>query len=179
MHAAAVGTDAGAVLLVGRGGSGKSTTALLALGAGLNYLGDDYCALNWQQPHPVVQSVYSSAKFFENSALPLPPLRVQHGEEGSKPFAMLAPDFAAQLPQQAPIRAVLLPSLGGQLELEPIGAQAALLALAPSTLFQLRAGSDVFKQLGALVQRVPCYRLHLGAEPSAVAPRIRQWLEAL
>ena len=45
VHAGAVGTETGGALLVGKGGSGKSTTAAACLGSALRYAGDDYCAV--------------------------------------------------------------------------------------------------------------------------------------
>ena len=42
LHAAAVGTENGAVLITGKGGVGKSTAALSCLQAGLFYIADDY-----------------------------------------------------------------------------------------------------------------------------------------
>ena len=68
VHAAAVGDARGAALLVGRGGSGKSSTAVACLAAGLGFLGDDYCILRFE-PEPVVHSLYCSAKV-TNEELP-------------------------------------------------------------------------------------------------------------
>src|SRR5579872_1404381 len=63
VHAAAVGRPDGGVLLVGRGGSGKSTTALTCLGTGLLYAADDYCMLS-TDASPYVHSLYNSAKLY-------------------------------------------------------------------------------------------------------------------
>ena len=45
LHAAAVGDADGVVLLVGNGGSGKSTTSVVCSQAGLGFLADDFCLL--------------------------------------------------------------------------------------------------------------------------------------
>ena len=60
-HAAAVGTQAGGVLLAGEGGSGKSTTSLACLDAGMDFVSDDYCLIA-SEPVPWLHSVYCSAK---------------------------------------------------------------------------------------------------------------------
>jgi hypothetical protein len=62
VHAAAVGWASGAVLLVGRSGTGKSTTAMLATQSGFSFLGDDYVVLD-NTRGPAVLSAYNSIKF--------------------------------------------------------------------------------------------------------------------
>jgi hypothetical protein len=61
IHAGAVGLPSGGVLLVGKGGSGKSTTALACLNSELFYASDDYCLLA-HHPTPTVFSIYSTGK---------------------------------------------------------------------------------------------------------------------
>ena len=61
IHAAAVGTDIGGALIVGKGGVGKSTTSLASLAAGLRFVGDDYVIVGFD-PHPTAWSLYCTAK---------------------------------------------------------------------------------------------------------------------
>ena len=61
LHAAAVGTPQGAVLITGKGGVGKSTTALSAIRRGLRYAGDDY-VIAGLKPEPAVYSLYRDRK---------------------------------------------------------------------------------------------------------------------
>jgi hypothetical protein len=166
LHAAAIGTKAGAVLLIGRGGSGKSTTALLALKSGFSYLADDYCAVAIQ-PQPTVYSLFSSAKFhFDNPLTSF--LEQRHNPDLEKGYAMLYPKYQTKLLEKAPIRAVVLPRLGETLGLQRISAGSALLALAPSTLFQLGTRKEELSFMAALLRLVPSYALNLGDEPSAI-----------
>jgi hypothetical protein len=51
VHGGAVGNENGGVLLVGKGGSGKSTTSLACLEGGLLYASDDYCLVR-PEPEP-------------------------------------------------------------------------------------------------------------------------------
>ncbi len=60
-HAAAVGRSGSGLLLVGRGGSGKSTTAAACIDAGMEYVSDDYVLLT-SDPDPTAHCLYSSAK---------------------------------------------------------------------------------------------------------------------
>jgi hypothetical protein len=46
IHAAAVGTSDGCVIIGGNSGAGKSSTALRGLAGGMFYLGDDICAIS-------------------------------------------------------------------------------------------------------------------------------------
>ena len=78
-HGAAVGIGDDAVLLVGRGGSGKSTTALACLDRGLRYAGDDYVLLRPDGGGPpTVHSLYRTGKLRpQDLALRLPNLRLR------------------------------------------------------------------------------------------------------
>ncbi len=63
VHAAAVGTEAGGALLVGRGGSGKSTAAMKSLDAGMLYVSDDYSLVGGEDP-TTVYSLYCTGKVY-------------------------------------------------------------------------------------------------------------------
>jgi hypothetical protein len=175
LHAGAVALNNAAALLIGRGGSGKSTTALLCLEAGLDYLADDYCAF----AGTTVYSLYSSAKIHFADAARVNFIELNHNPDFEKGYTMLFPRFQKQLRHAAPIRALVLPRVGGRLGFEVISPQTALLALAPSTLFQLRDSGEVLSKLAALVRNLPCFRLHLGDQPEAVPEAIKGLLEKL
>ncbi|MBN2083948.1 MAG: hypothetical protein JW748_01900 [Anaerolineales bacterium] len=61
IHAGAVACRDQGALLVGKGGSGKSTSALVSMLKGWRYLSDDYCLLA-AEGTPCVHSLYNSAK---------------------------------------------------------------------------------------------------------------------
>ena len=63
VHAGAAARSGRAALVTGAKGTGKSTTILSCLAAGLDYLGDDRCLLAGGS-EPRVYSIYSSAKIF-------------------------------------------------------------------------------------------------------------------
>ena len=72
LHAGAVGTPEGGVLLVGKSGSGKSTSTLSTLQSDvLGYAGDDYLGVS-VAPSPWVHSLYSSGKLMPNHVERLP-----------------------------------------------------------------------------------------------------------
>jgi hypothetical protein len=172
-HGAAVGTADGAVLLAARGGSGKSTTALACLEAGMLYLGDDYVMLEPGHP-PSAASLYATAKLIPaNLDDRLPSLRAwvtgRHDVEQDKVTLSLHGPFRDQIARSLPLRAIIVPSLApdGRLALTPATGGDALTAIAPTTLFQLpNAGSQALQQMAALVAEVPRYRLALDRDLS-------------
>ena len=111
-HAAAVGTSDGGVLLTGRGGSGKSTSALACLAAGWSYVSDDYCALPTTGDR-AAHAVYSVGKLDEASCRLLPSLaaHAEPGPEGSVKH-LLRPDRIApkQTVDRLALRAVVVPA---------------------------------------------------------------------
>lgn len=185
VHGAAVGTPAGGVLLVGKSGSGKSTTALACLHAGLAYLGDDYCLVA-ATPTPTVYTLYSSGKvhFADQARFPRLQAAQSHNSyaDADKALYFLAGAFADQIRPHLPIKAVLLPSIsaGSHSNISAISPAAALLALGPSTVFQLVGEKrQTFQHLGQLVRQLPCYRLELGPDIAQTPALITELLAKL
>lgn len=170
VHGAAVGTAAGSALLVGKSGSGKSTTALACLNAGLTYLGDDYCLVT-ATPQPTVYSLYSSGKMHFADRVRFPRLQptasANHYADADKALYFFAEAFADQIVPSLPLKALLLPVIkpAGPSKVSPVSAAMALLALGPSTVFQLVGEKQQsFHHLGQLVRQLPCYRVELGPD---------------
>jgi len=121
LHAAVVGTEHGGVLITGKGGIGKSTTALLCLEAGLTYLGDDYVIVALD-PVPYAYSLYSTAKLNEDQAEQLPGLQKlrkpsigpRDHAEPEKAVFQLYPDWRGSIGYRIPLRAILLPVISDQ-----------------------------------------------------------------
>ena len=173
-HGAAIGTELGGVLLAARGGSGKSTTALSCLDAGMLYAGDDYVVITGDE-QPAVYSLYASAKLvpanLEERLPHLAALAQASGAEspGADPFdkvvLMLQKHFESQVVETMPLRAIVVPHIAedGRTALAPLSARDVLQALAPTTVFQLpgsNAGS--IELLSNIVTRVPGYSLAVG-----------------
>ena len=84
--------------------------------------------------------------------------------------------------QSFPLRAILLPRITGQLEtrLRPASSAEGLMALAPSSMFQLPgAGPDSFQILAQVARQVPCYTLQLGTDTAMIPPVIEGLLADL
>lgn len=170
LHAAALGTSSGGVLIAGPGGVGKSTTALSCLASNLAYASDDYCLLD-NTPAPYAYSVYNTAKIDQETLLRFPHLRtaVDNLEclQRDKALLFLWRHFPETIIGGFPIRAVLLPRVANRTQTDTAAASPleGLLALAPSTMQQLAgAGQAAWQAMTGLVQRVPCYHLNLGSD---------------
>ncbi len=177
VHAAAVGVQGNGALIVGRGGSGKSTTALTCLVHGWDYASDDYCLVNCIDS-PRAESLYNSAKLNADHLRNLPQLipAISNREElGSEKALLFLHQYQpAHLTTGFDLKAILLPSVTGKPDtvLRPATPAVGLRALAPSSLFQLPStGQDEFFALSSLVRSVPCYHLELGTRLEQI-PRV-------
>lgn len=180
VHAGAVGTSDGGVLLAGAGGSGKSTTALACVDApGFHYVSDDYCLLETEDGDRA-HSIFSSGKLDDHSLALLPHLGPMASNKdrpaGEKAVIFLSHSKPEALASSLPVRAILLPRPAGSgaTTYRPASPANALRALAPSTIFQLTgAGNRAFSEMASLVRRLPSFELclseHMRDSPSTVA----------
>jgi hypothetical protein len=185
VHGAAVGTRGGGVLLVGRGGSGKSTTALRCLEAGWQYAGDDSLLLRDLGERFQACSLYSSARVdIHRLSGAFRSLRqhteVQPGDADHKVMLLLETTHRAQIAPELPIDAVIVARVSrrGETSLRKAQAGEVLTALLPSSLFLTPgAGQKAVDGLGRLVRRVPAYVLELGSEPAHIVTAMDQVLQ--
>ncbi len=182
LHGAAVGTESGGVLLVGPGGSGKSTTALSCLPSELLYAADDYVAVR-DGAEPAVISLYSSGKVGPDQLELLPHLDADELgrdlNEAEKAVLYVHERFPARTTQGFPLRAVLVPRVAESgPRVLPAGGGAALRALAPSTLLQLHPPQpDAFARMRSLLRRLPTYTFEVGPDVDSIPGAIRAILE--
>ena len=170
LHAAAIGTVKGTVLLPGKGGSGKSTTAVSCLRDGMFYLGDDYVIVR-KNPEPIVYSLYCTAKINTDkmSVFPLfqPLIGRFTNEEQEKAVIFLYPEFQSQLIVSAPILAILVPNISG-LEvssIEPVSFWPVQRAMSFTTMSQLPGvGADTYAYINEFTSGLPCFTLNLATD---------------
>lgn len=186
VHAAAVGTQLGGVLIAAKGGSGKSSSALACLNSPLSYASDDYCLIS-TDPSPYVYSLYSSAKlkgsadferFPELGALCSNPEKLTD----EKAMFFLQQHYPEKIVSGFPLRAILVPQITGEqnTRLKRATAIHALKALAPSTLLQLSGtGKDALTTMSTLVKKLPCYSLELGTDIEQIPLVILELLQSL
>ena len=172
IHTGLVARDGKGVLLVGKSGSGKSTSSLACIAAGFDYLSEDYVGLEECDDgsflgHSLYNSLFAKTTHLARFEDLFPHAyrgRLPHEE---KSVLVLSQLFPERLRRTVPIRALAFPQVvdAERTEFRPASKGEALLALGPSSLLQIpnrRLGSQVFGRLAQLVARVPCYCLKLG-----------------
>lgn len=172
VHAAAVATDDGAALLVGPGGSGKSTTALACLDSSVRVLGDDYCVLVSDRAGvPVVTPLYRRAKVAPRSLELLPglgPRRTGDVVVGKEVVAVDPPTGSAASP---PVVAVVATEIAdaGPPRFRAVSRATVLRRLAPSTLGQSAgAEQETWTRLTATARHAAAFTLTVGPELAGV-----------
>ena len=174
LHGASVARDGQSILLAGKGGSGKTTTALLCASQGWQYLGDDYCLASAGES-PRTYSVYNSAKLSPdqwNRFVHWTDSRhaVKDPQSG-KTIVFLAYDSSVSVIPQGELRAIVLPTITGgkRSTLTADSPVAAWKAMALSTVLQLPgAAQEDLASIGSLARSVPCFRLSLGNDLESV-----------
>jgi hypothetical protein len=184
LHAAAVGEPSGGVLLVGAGGSGKSTSALSCLASELLYAGDDYVAIELGS-EPRVLSLYCSGKLEPDHATLLPhlpaPSFAGDGALEEKSVFYVGDAFPERMSRGFPLRAIVAPRVeGDKPRVSTRSAIQVLAALAPSTLLQLvPARQQALSAMAALLERIPAFGLEVGGPTSLIPPTIESLLREL
>ncbi|HEX4272325.1 MAG TPA: glycosyltransferase [Rhizomicrobium sp.] len=179
VHAAAIGTEAGAVLVTGRGGVGKSTTALSGIVEGLRYTGDDYLIVGLE-PEPTVYSLYGTAKLNPDQMVKFPRLAPFLTNERflgeQKAVLQLFPHFAGQIAPSMKLRALLTPRFGSGDETSFAHASPLQLHRATSftTMSQLPyAGRFTHEFVHRMVEEVPGLEMVLGRDLKGVIHAIK------
>jgi hypothetical protein len=184
LHAAAVGQGDRAVLIPGRGGSGKSSTALTCLREGMDFVSDDYLAVALD-PEPCVYRLYSTAKLDRDNLSLYGDVvgRCRTIDEPSfdKVVLFLEDGYHEQLRERLPLKLALRPYLSGVPEtvLGPVEAREVERALASETLVQLpHVGTHTVQVLERISREVPHAAIHLGTDRRRIPTVIRRALAA-
>lgn len=185
VHGALVAHRDRAVLIVGAGGSGKSTTALAARLAGLDYLGDDYVGLATRDGTATGYSLFASGLVGPG---PLDQLGSANGAPASPfPDAASLPGevkklvyFSGGMRRESRLGAILLPRVGSGPDtvVSPSGQPDFLLAAAPHSLLansqDRTVALDVMARTAGLV---PVWRAVLGHDMAGVVASLTSLAE--
>ncbi len=183
VHAAAVGNGESGVLILGRGGAGKSTTALTCLEDGMHYAGDDYCLVS-QNEQPRVHSVYGTGKLAFDE-LHRFPLFAQTADTHSRPenekMVLFFTDHpVAHLTRTMKLRAILLARITDvpRTRLSAASRGEAFRTLVGScAVHPPSARSQALRCFNGLVRWLPVHILELGSDLRSTPPVIRQLLD--
>lgn len=166
LHASAIAAGDRGAILVGPGGSGKSSTAARCVGhQELSFLSDDYCAVGLDEGNPTIHAIFRTAKLTQNEAETHPYL---HGGAFSAATEKhLFHLSVEQMHDSARLTALYAPTIVDRerSSIMPMGSGAAMRRLAPSTLFQLPGhGAGSMEMMAELVRKIPTYCLELGRD---------------
>lgn len=182
-HAAAVGFPHGGVLLSGKSGAGKSTTALSCLEAGLFYASEDYCLVG-VEPTPCVYSVYNSSKLEPNTLRQFPHIEKhvinKKRHDWEKALVFQQQYMPERIIKSFPLKAVLVLEITKKNDtfVQACSPGEALVELSASTIFQLStSGKPTLSHYASLLKKIPCYKLLLGTDRALVAASVRQVIE--
>jgi hypothetical protein len=177
LHGACVGRGDDVLLLTAPGGNGKSTTALLALQAGFEYLADDWCLIAPRVP--AAYSLFSSAKLRPDNLHRFPGLadRIHNHDrlDEEKATFFLHRYFPSQLKSSGRLRALVIPRVGGTADTSfaKVSAALAFHALMQVTLQGMAgAGKELFPLLGEVARCAPVYQLTLGHDLAQIPPAL-------
>jgi hypothetical protein len=182
LHAGLVARSGAGVLLPGESGTGKSTTSLAAAVQGLEFLGDDFIALERCADGTFAgHSVFSSTCIVRENLSRFPELAahavLDPGAEEEKPMLFLSEILPERLRPSVPVRAIALPRIRQECTgIRRATRAEALRALAASTLHTVvpRPGRAALEALGALAERVPAYWLLLGPDLREIGPALER-----
>jgi hypothetical protein len=187
VHAAAVGRPSGGVLIVGKSGSGKSTTSLSTLGSDLLFAGDDYVGVSLEPEGPYVHSIYASGKLETDHLARFPRLRLKprYSLPGSrrgrreKTVFDVRDTYPDRLTTGFPLKAIVLPRISPDDTTELTGAPlAAALKAFMSTMFAFpAAGQDALTTLTQIAQQVRTLELRIGSDVDAIPGVLSRALE--
>ena len=169
---------------MGKGGSGKSTATLCCLNSPLLDAADDYGLVS-SDPQPYFHSLYNSGKVNLHD---MERFRWLGGAghcgvlDSHKALYFLHRLFPEKISAGFPLRAIVLPRVSGTAEsrITPASRAQAMLALAPSTLFQLPgAEAQKFAHLSALVKALPAYVLESGTDWAQIPRALAELVNTL
>ncbi len=182
LHAAAVGTEDGAVIITGKGGVGKSTTAVSCLNNGLLYLADDYVIVK-KGKEPKVFSLYSTAKINTEDMSKFSSLSdfagKQTEENQEKAVLFLYPGLREQIKREMPLKAILTPEIKKQKqsEIKPVSYWSVQRAMSFTIMSQLPGvGSHTHEYISEFLISLPCFKLVLGSDPDKLIKLLKEFI---
>jgi len=188
VHGAGIGYQGMGILLVGRGGAGKSTTALLSLLNGFEFIGDDYIAISVRDTikgYPV----YRSAKLTDASLSKLPELKPYqlkmnhenvYGQQHQEKNIVRLDDNIGKLVSSLSLHMMMRPMVAQakQTSFQSISPMQLLADFAGSTILQMPGcGADMLRELTNICRKLPSYSMRLSQDFNEIAETLKQFIQ--
>jgi hypothetical protein len=185
VHSGLVAKAGSGVLMGGSGGSGKSTTCLLCLKSGFDYLGDDYIGIPARSGERFRgYSLYGSTWLDPNHIGRLAWLEsgaIRGTPEDDKHLVLLAGLHGDRLVDQTDIAAIMLPRVTGGSDtiLRRATMPECALRLAPSSILQLPfiQPQRALERIMQLAHEIPAFWLDLGTDLGQIPAKVGETLE--
>ncbi len=187
IHAALIAQEGKGLLLGGKGGSGKSTTALACARAGMQFLGDDYVGIERLHGGFVGHSLYASAWLEKGhsrrfSAMGKHRMPGKDSGERKQSFA-IATAAPGATRAKCTISAVAIPRIvdSENSSFAPIERHETALRLAPSAVLQMAHldRAEIFGIAQDLVATLPCFELRIGSRLDLIPDAVSKLLAEL
>ncbi len=182
LHAAAVGTDNGAVLISGKGGMGKSTTAITCLENDFYYLADDYVIVK-ATPQPTVYSLYSTAKIntedIDKFPFYKPYIKTLKNFKQEKAVLFLYPGLKNHIKIEMPLKVIFTPEIYNRknTRISAVSYWQLTRSMAFTTMSQLPyVGKHTHDYINKLCESVPGFTLELGNDLTDIPEIISKFL---
>ena len=178
IHAALVAQDGKGLLFVGKGGSGKSTSSINCYLGGMDFLSDDYVALEAATNGDFIgHSLYGTFLADRMDRFPeFTPVAMRPNYPFEEKAGVFLRDLpGARLAASTRIAAVVLPQVVDRPDtgFSRVKPMEALRAAAPSSLWILPGSANSsLEKLAGLITCVPSFRLELGRDMGAVVPAV-------
>ncbi len=180
LHAGCVSLNNKGVLIVGRGGKGKSSTSIQCIIDGLDYLSDDYLLIDHTNEKTMAYSIYNSGHLELNNIENFPKIKssieIGNIDSNNKPYLFLSPIFKDKVKRSTEIKAIIVPLVTKNVlaNFYPISSIEAIKALAPTSLVQLNTrGTNNLNYLANLTRKFPNYCLKLGSDFEDISLKVK------
>ena len=183
-HAGTLGKNAEGFILVGAGGSGKSGTVIGGIAHGLDSVGDDYVLIeldeNGVHAYPLFKTLKQDRPGLARLGLEntIAATRTTNWQDK---FEFECKELSGRsLADHLNIRAIVIPKIANAptSTIRPIPKNRAMLALAPTGLFQMPGERDSgVRFYSDIVRRVPCFEMALSSDPADVSQTIETFVD--
>jgi hypothetical protein len=185
IHAGLVARGQRGVLLCGSNGAGKSTSSLMCMAAGFDFLSDDHVGIDSPGDTAFLGHSMFGTTRIEPSHLTRFPWLAPHGLPSPEPLegkslVLLDEVMPERMRVSVPVVAIGLPRIVDRphSSIRRASGGETLRAIAPSSLMLMPFGATRgrFDALGRLAEHVPAYWLELGRDLGDIAPRVDELL---